>query len=189
MYIFDPVLESIGPSKSCYEHDIWTVQAARRLYEQACHQGRLNRLWQWVTRRSSRLLELGMINAAYQVQTRHYLGVQMVLIDQISGSEGRSRDFDSLFYPRQKHSQERWLGIAAARMMNLALPPIVLIQIGDNYFVRDGHHRLSVARALEEKYIEAEVTVWQLNNPLPERRPVSPTLPQPAAISTCQTTG
>ena len=188
MIIFDPILESIGPSRSRYERDIWTVQAARRLYEQACHQGRLNRLWRWVTRRSGRLLDLRTVEGAYQVQTRHYLGVQMVLVNQISGSESRSRDFDSLFYPRQKHSQERWLGIAAARMMNLTLPPIELIQIGDNYFVRDGHHRLSVARALEEKYIEAEVTVWQLNNPLPGKRPVSSTLPHPSAISTCQTT-
>jgi hypothetical protein len=189
MVIFDPILESIGPSGNGYERDIWMVQAARRLYEQACSRGRLKRLWRLMTRRSTRLLDLSAIEAAYQLQTRHYLGVQMVSIDQIAGSEGRSRDFDNLFYPCQKHSQERWLGIAAARMMDLALPPVELIQVGASYFVRDGHHRLSVARALGEQYIEAEVTVWQINNPLPGKRPVSSKLPQPSTISTCQTPG
>ena len=189
MYIFDPILESIGPSKSCYERDIWTVQAARRLYEQACSRGRLNRLWGLITRRSCRLLDLRMIEATYHIQACHYLGVQMVLLNQICGSEGRSVDFDNLFYPRQKHSQERWLRVAAARITGLALPPVGLIQVGDNYFVWDGHHRVSAARALGDQYIEAEVTVWQVNNPLPGKQPVSLTLPQPAAISTCQTTG
>jgi hypothetical protein len=189
MVMFDPVLESIGPSRNRYERDIWTIQAARRLYEEACHRGRLNRLWRLITRRSGHLLDLRTVEAAYQIQTRHYLGVQLVSVDQICGSEGRSLDFDSLFYPCQKHSQERWLSIAAARIMELALPPVELIQIGEGYFVRDGHHRLSVARALGEQYIEAEVTVWQVSGPLPGRQPISSTLPQLSVVSTCRTTG
>jgi hypothetical protein len=47
------------------------------------------------------------------------------------------------------------------------LPPVVLVQVGDVYFVRDGHHRISVARALGQLDIEAEVTVWHLSGPLP----------------------
>ncbi len=43
----------------------------------------------------------------------------------------------------------------------MALPPVDLIQLGDTYFVRDGHHRISVARALGYAYIDANVTVWQ----------------------------
>jgi hypothetical protein len=107
----------------------------------------------------------------------------MVPIQQIWGSEGRSADFDALFYPRQAHSQGRWVGIAAARMMGLVLPPVELIQVGDGYFVRDGHHRISVARALGEEYIEAEVTLWQVSRPLPGKQPVSPIVAQPSLIS------
>ncbi len=159
MVIFDPILESIGPSRSCYERDIWAVQAARQLYEEAFSRGRLKRLWRLITRRSRYLLDLRTIEATCHIQTRHYLGVQIVSIEQICGSEGRTADFDDLFYPCQKHSQERWLSIATSRIMELALPPVELIQVGDGYFVRDGHHRISVARALGEQYIEAEVTL------------------------------
>jgi hypothetical protein len=94
------------------------------------------------------------------------------LIEQIRGSAARSADFDSLFYPSQGHSQKRWVSIAAARMMAFVLPPVELIQVGDSYFVRDGHYRISVARALGEEYIEAEVTVWQVSQPLPGEQPI-----------------
>jgi hypothetical protein len=47
------------------------------------------------------------------------------------------------------------------------LPPVALIQVGDYYFVRDGHHRISVARALGQQVIEATVEVWQVDKPLP----------------------
>jgi hypothetical protein len=57
------------------------------------------------------------------------------------------------------------------------LPPVVLVQVGDVYFVRDGHHRISVARALGQLDIEAEVTVWEVAGPLPWDAPVRPSRP------------
>jgi hypothetical protein len=57
------------------------------------------------------------------------------------------------------------------------LPPVVLVQVGDVYFVRDGHHRISVARALGQLDIEAEVTVWQVSGPLPCDAHVEPYRP------------
>jgi hypothetical protein len=44
------------------------------------------------------------------------------------------------------------------------MPPVELIRVGDVYFVRDGHHRVSVARALGQAYIDAEVTVWEVKS-------------------------
>jgi hypothetical protein len=38
---------------------------------------------------------------------------------------------------------------------------VALIQVGDVYFVRDGHHRISVARALGQAYIDAKVIVLE----------------------------
>jgi hypothetical protein len=61
----------------------------------------------------------------------------------------------------------RWLRIAAARDQGKVLPPVVLVQVGDVYFVRDGHHRISVARALGQQDIEAQVTLWQVKGTLP----------------------
>ena len=47
--------------------------------------------------------------------------------------------------------------MAQAKLDGTVLPPVELIQVGDIYFVRDGHHRISVARALGEEYIDAEI--------------------------------
>jgi hypothetical protein len=190
MVTFDPILMAfLKRSGSCYDRDIQAVLAARRLYEHVYSRGRLSRLWRVITRRPRHLLNLAAIETTSHLQTHHYLGVQLVPIEQIWGSEGRWADFDALFYPRQQHTQERWLNVATARIMALALPPIELIQVGDGYFVRDGHHRISVARALGEHYIEAEVTVWQVSEPLAGKRPVLPISLQSPAISALIATG
>ena len=91
---------------------------------------------------------------------RHLTKLQFVPIEDIEGSEGRSRDFDAQFRPLRKHIQERWINIAIARTKGVQLPPVDLIQIGEKYFVRDGHHRISVARAQGQVVIDAMVTVW-----------------------------
>jgi hypothetical protein len=190
MVTFDPILMAfLKRSESCYERDIQAVLAARRLYDHVYSRGQLSRLWRLMTRRSRHLLNLTSLETTSHLQTYHYLGIQMVPIKQIWGSEGRSHDFDALFYPRQRHSQERWLSVATARMMALTLPPVGLIQVGEGYFVRDGHHRISVARALGEQHIEAEVTVRQVSRPLAGKWPVSPTSLQSPAISALITAG
>jgi hypothetical protein len=38
------------------------------------------------------------------------------------------------------------------------LPPVELYKLGDAYFVKDGNHRVSVARAHGQAFIEAYVT-------------------------------
>jgi hypothetical protein len=91
----------------------------------------------------------------------------MVPLDRIRGSESRNRDFDCDFNPLQNHTEERWLRVATAREQSKSLSPVRLIQVGDIYFVRDGHHRISVARALGQPEIEAEVEVWQMGETQP----------------------
>ncbi len=87
----------------------------------------------------------------------HDAGLQTVPTRKILGSENRVQDFDAQFHPVQSRTRERWLSIAEARLMGAGLPAIELIELGGIYYVRDGHHRLSVARALGEEYIEAHV--------------------------------
>jgi len=86
------------------------------------------------------------------------LSLQEVPLDKIVGSVGRYQDFNSVFLPRNEALQERWARVDAAREGLIGLPPVDLLQVGDFYFVRDGNHRVSVARAHGEKAIEAYVT-------------------------------
>jgi uncharacterized ParB-like nuclease family protein len=85
-------------------------------------------------------------------------GLQVVPLDQIMGSVGRGRDFDRRFRPTSGRSRGRWEQIAAAARRGESFPPIDLVKVGQLYFVRDGHHRVSVARALGRDDIDAYVT-------------------------------
>lgn len=112
--------------------------------------------------RPSRLLHLGSLQAGASLRNARYAGLQSVPIRQIRGSEGRCDDFDVAFCPLKKHNRSRWVALAAAWLGGAVLPPVALIQVGDTHFVRDGHHRISVARALGQEMIDAEVTVWDV---------------------------
>jgi uncharacterized ParB-like nuclease family protein len=63
--------------------------------------------------------------------------------------------------------------------MGRELPPVELVQLGDLYFVRDGHHRISVAQAMGQESIEAEVIVWQAEGLLPWEQSADQDLPIP----------
>ena len=85
------------------------------------------------------------------------LGLQIIPVDRIVGSVDKVRDFDPKFRPRTGRHRQRWERIAEAARRGESLPPIDVYRIGDMYFVRDGHHRVSVHRALELPTIEADV--------------------------------
>jgi hypothetical protein len=112
----------------------------------------------FLLRGNAELVDLNDVLNRNQMVGSHYLGIRSISIDRIKGSEGRSRDFDSSFNPIHERTRSRWLSVAKARLAGLVLQPIQITQVGEIYFVRDGHHRISVARALGEKYIDAEIT-------------------------------
>ncbi|MEM7344475.1 MAG: hypothetical protein AAF485_09535 [Chloroflexota bacterium] len=117
-------------------------------------------VWALLTGSRNRLLSLDDIEISKPLGGRYAAGVQDVPITQIQGSENRACNFDSNFYPLQSESESRWISIATAWEQGKILPRVELIQVGDVYFVRDGHHRISVARAFGVREIEADVTVW-----------------------------
>jgi hypothetical protein len=98
----------------------------------------------------------------YTVKNGHYLGICTVALDQIHGSESRSIDFDYDFHPLHGRIRNRWVSVALARQNGVVLAPVELIHVGSNYFVRDGHHRISVAHAIGESFIEADVIGWEM---------------------------
>lgn len=157
---------------------------ANSLYTRARKLGRRGEFWAMLTGRSNRLLSLASVEANCGIHARCDAGLRMVPIDRIGGSESRTSDFDREFNPLQDHTQERWRGIAAARQRGRELPPVALIQVGDVYFVRDGHHRISVARALGQLAVEAVVEVWQVNGPLPWGTPTRPPSREPSGRPT-----
>ncbi|MGH2473028.1 MAG: hypothetical protein ACRDG6_11615, partial [Candidatus Limnocylindria bacterium] len=80
-----------------------------------------------------------------------------VLIDQIVGSVGRYRDFDRAFLPRQVKTRDRWESVDRAHREGTEVPPIELYKIGEVFFVKDGNHRVSVARERGQAFIDAHV--------------------------------
>src|SRR3954464_15544822 len=86
------------------------------------------------------------------------LGEQTISLDSIVGTVDRSRDFDRSFRPTSPRVRDRWERINLAQRTGKALPPIDVYRIGDMHFVKDGHHRVSVARALGHRDINAYVT-------------------------------
>jgi hypothetical protein len=93
--------------------------------------------------------------------SEHRLGQQVVKIETIIGSVDRGRDFDRRFRPTSGRVRSRWEQIATAVRRGEALPPVDLRRIGEIHFVQDGHHRVSVARALGLGDIDAFVTEVQ----------------------------
>jgi hypothetical protein len=86
------------------------------------------------------------------------LGLQVVPLEAIVGTIDRARDFDRRFRPTSRRVRSRWEQIAAAMRRGDELPPVDLLKVGEIYFVRDGHHRVSVASALGLRDINAYVT-------------------------------
>lgn len=114
-----------------------------------------NRLLGLIRRRPTRLLPLEALRARIYIRGQRDLGIQIVPLDAIVGSEGRAVDFDRSFMPRSTHTKQRWTRVVNAHLNAVALPPVELIKIGAIYFVRDGNHRISVARQHGQREIEA----------------------------------
>ena len=86
------------------------------------------------------------------------LGLQTIPLDSVAGTVDRSREFDRSFRPTSRRVRRRWQRIAEAQRRGESMPPISVYRIGDMHFVKDGHHRVSVARAMGRKEIDAYVT-------------------------------
>ncbi len=114
----------------------------------------------------NRLLAFDEVSGKLRLGGPIYRGVQSVRLDQIIGSVQRYRDFDRAFLPAQSHTASRWTRVNRAWYEDVSLPPILLYQVGEIYFVVDGHHRVSVAREQGAEYIDAEVRECRVKVPV-----------------------
>src|SRR5688572_21485525 len=95
------------------------------------------------TRADNHLLAFDQIRSHLPSGGQHSLGLQVVCVERIVGSAGRTNDFDRTFLPRQTSTKERWISIDRAYYEEKLLPPVELMKVGELYFVVDGHHRVS----------------------------------------------
>ena len=152
------------------------LSMAQELYRQAYRRGQFGKIKAMLTRRSRRLYKMATVQHTCRTGNHQPIGTKTVPISQIRGTGGRAHDFDVDFYPLQLHHEDRWKGVAVALKMGKKLPPVKLIQVENIYFVQDGHHRISIARALGQDHVEAVVTTLEVGERLPgmERPPHSP---------------
>jgi hypothetical protein len=106
---------------------------------------------------SNRLLSFDDVRRVLVANNRLQRGTRVVEVDQIVGSVGRWRDFDRSFLPARASVGQRWKRIDRAFQRGEDLPPVELYEIGDAYFVVDGHHRVSVASYHDVPTVEASV--------------------------------
>jgi hypothetical protein len=94
------------------------------------------------------------------------IGLKVVPLDAIVGTVDRDAEFDRGFRPTSPRLRSRWERINAAQRRGETMPPVSLYKVGDLYFVRDGHHRVSVAKAFGREDIDAYVTEVRTRVPL-----------------------
>lgn len=104
------------------------------------------------------LLSYEDIKGRLRLREENYRGLQDIPLEKIVGSVGRYKDFTRTYLPKNVVSKERWTRIYAEANGGMGLPPIEVYQVGEVYFVRDGNHRVSVAREMGQESIQAYVT-------------------------------
>jgi hypothetical protein len=104
------------------------------------------------------ILPFDEVVAALGLRSERSLGLQTIRLDSVVGTMDSTRDFDRRFRPTSGRVRERWERLALAQRRGESIPPIDVYRVGDLHFVKDGHHRVSVAMATGQTTIDAYVT-------------------------------
>src|ERR1700761_7022559 len=104
------------------------------------------------------ILPYDEVVAALGFRGEEHLGLRTIKLDAGVGTVGSRRDFDRRFRPTSTRVRERWERLALAQRRGEAIPPIDVYRVGQLHFVRDGHHRVSIALATGQETIDAYVT-------------------------------
>ena len=104
------------------------------------------------------ILPFDEVVAALGYEGERSLGLKTIKLRSVVGTVDSQRDFDRRFRPTSARVRQRWEKLALAQRKGETIPPIDVYRIGDLHFVRDGHHRVSIALATGQKKIDAYVT-------------------------------
>ena len=135
-------------------------------FSQAMQKAFWEELKGFILRKSTRLLPFDDVKEKLDIWFVQDLGIQTVFINSIVGSEGRYKSFTRHFLPLEEDLRDRWKKVNQAHYFRQDLPPVELYKVQDAYFVKDGHHRISVAMARGVRYIEAKVYEYECDVPL-----------------------
>jgi hypothetical protein len=136
----------------------WFENLAEEDFARARTHELLSRISRLLDPERENLLPFEDVKAILRPDGETYVGMEAVPVDRIVGSEGRYRDFNRHFLPRKEFLKSRWVSIDRAHYEDVPLPPVRIYEVGGVYFVRDGNHRVSVARMRGQTMIDAEVT-------------------------------
>ncbi len=137
-------------------------------FESALHRAKLQKVFSTFRWKNPDLLSFYEVTKLIKPDSQSYKGMQAIRVKDIIGSENRYHDFSSAFYPKSYKLQSRWESVDAAYNSDIILPPISVYKVGAWYFVRDGNHRVSVAKSKGQEYIDAEVVELSSQIPLEE---------------------
>ncbi len=126
-------------------------------FEKARKKAKLQTIISKFKNQNPELLSFYEVTKILKPKKENYVGIKPILVDKIIGSEGRAHDFTGSFFPKKEMLRNRWQSIDDAFYNMVVLPPISVFKLGDRYFVRDGNHRVSVAKAQKMDYIDAEI--------------------------------
>jgi nucleotide-binding universal stress UspA family protein len=135
-------------------------------FHKARSQAALKEILARITGESTQLLSFDEVCQKLKVKGSFVRGLRDIPLDAIIGSVGRYNDFTRDFLPKQDMDEARWARVRLAATDLVGLDPIEVYQIGEAYFVKDGNHRVSVARQLGTTHIQAHVTEIQTRVPL-----------------------
>ncbi len=135
-------------------------------YDRARRKAFLRDIVSFFRREPNTLISYADVRNRVTMEGESYRGMQVVPVDKIVGSVDRFRDFDRRFLPKRSNTANRWKNIDRAYHQDIVLPPIQLYKVGDVYFVKDGNHRVSVAREHGVAFIDAEVIEGHIRIPI-----------------------
>lgn len=157
--------ENYAESRQNYHSALYDFQTARR-------KAILENLLATLRGKPADLLSYDEVRQKIRTVASAAQRLETIPLDKIVGSVNRYTDFSRSFLPLNPADSDRWARVRTRVDTLEGLPPIEVYQVGDVYFVLDGHHRVSVARELGQPTIEAYVTPIYTHVPLsPEDRP------------------
>ncbi len=130
-------------------------------FNKARNKALFNEIQHFLNLDETKLISLSDLKKILKPKNEVYKGMQTIPINLIVGSEGRYNDFDNHFFPKNNFLKERWQNVDKAHLQDIILPPIQVYELGGLYFVRDGNHRVSVAKMQGIEFIDAEIISLQ----------------------------
>jgi len=143
---------------------LYLHEAGQDRYRQNVTKAWMTDWWGRINGKETNLVRFDEVAKRLGRRQQTFRGIQYVPLEQIVGSVGRASDFTRTFLPRTRVQCDRWAQIDALLNAQKPLPPVELYQVGAVYFVHDGHHRISVARA--NGRLDIEATVVELASPV-----------------------